>query len=350
VSGELPRLAVRLHGGQGPHASVELARLAERSGLASLWFAENPFARGVMPAAAASAAATSRLGIGIGVVNPYSRHPTLIAMEAGALDELSGGRARLGIGSGIGAAVRRMGFGYERPLSAVREAILILRALLRGEAVSYRGHVFSVEGARLDFMPARPDMPILMAAMGDRGIALAGRIADGLIVSNLCPRGYTERAALILRDVAAKAGRPVPEIVQYVPCVLGPDGRAAREAAREAIGEMLVRFWPASGVWPEWRETMVDESGIPRAEVVAALDRLRRGEPPREVLDERYVAAFAIAGTADQCLDQARDYRRAGADELALGFVGLQPQVDLVALADAIDRSDSRPAPARGTR
>jgi 5,10-methylenetetrahydromethanopterin reductase len=336
VTGELPRLAVRLHGGQDPRASLDLARLAERRGFASLWFAENPFARGVVPAAAACAAATSRLAIGIGVVNPYSRHPAQIAMEAAALDELSEGRARLGIGSGIGAAIRRMGLGYERPLTAVREAILIVRALLRGEAVTYRGRAFTVEGAQLDFRPRRPDMPLHMAAMGDRGIALAGRIADGLIVSNLCPCGYTRRAAAMLRAAAAAAGRPAPEIVQYLPCAVMPDGRAARDAAREAVGEMLARFWPASGPWPPWRETMVAESGVPRPEVVAALDRLRRGEPARQVLDDRYVEAFAIAGTAEECLDQTRAYRNAGADEVALGFVGPQPEAALALLAAAL--------------
>jgi 5,10-methylenetetrahydromethanopterin reductase len=335
MSAPLPRLGLRLHGGMPPLACVELAKRAEHHGFAGLWFAENPFARGALPAAAACAVATRRLTIGLGVVNPYNRHPTLIAMEAGALDELAGGRARLGIGSGIGAAVRQMGFGWERPLSAVREAIAIVRALLRGEGVTCRGRVFSVAGARLGFAPPRPDLPIAMAAMGDRGIALAGEIADGLIVSNMCPLGYSERAIAILR-AAAGGGRPCPEIVQYVPCLPGRDGAAARRAARAAVGEMLAAFWPADDAWPPWRETIVAHSGIPRAEIAAALARLRRGEPAARVLDERYVEAFAIAGTAEECLERASAYRRAGVDELALGFVGPEPQADLAYLADAL--------------
>ena len=117
----LPRLSVRLHGGMTPQACVEQARAAEAAGIDAIWFAENPFARGIMAAAAACALATKTQSIGAGVFNPYGRHPTLIAMEIGALDELSGGRVRLGMGSGLGHAVERMGFSTKRSLTTLRE-------------------------------------------------------------------------------------------------------------------------------------------------------------------------------------------------------------------------------------
>src|SRR5262245_5895402 len=119
----LPKFSVRLHGGLPPQACVTLAKVADEAGFTGLWFAENPFNRGILPAAAACAVETRRIRIGSGVFNPFNRHPTLMAMEIGALDELAGGRARLGIGSGIGTAVQRMGFSYDRPVSAVSDAI-----------------------------------------------------------------------------------------------------------------------------------------------------------------------------------------------------------------------------------
>ena len=118
----MPKLSVRLSGGVDPRRAIDLAAIADANGYESVWFAENAFNRGVLPAASACAAATSRVGIGIGVLNPYNRHPTLIAMEIGALDELAQGRARLGIGSGIASATERMGLSTERPLAAVRDA------------------------------------------------------------------------------------------------------------------------------------------------------------------------------------------------------------------------------------
>src|SRR6266540_3080558 len=151
----MPNVGLRLHGGIDPHRCVELAAAAEANHFASVWFAENPFERGVLPIAAACAVATQRIGIGIGVWTPYNRHPTLIAMEIGALDELAQGRAALGIGSGIAAAIARMGVSAERPLAALRDAFHIVRAMLRGEAVTYEGRAFSVRDVRLGYRPPR---------------------------------------------------------------------------------------------------------------------------------------------------------------------------------------------------
>ena len=279
----LPAIGLRLHGGLDPRACVELTQVAEASGLASVWFAENPFQRGALPAASACAAITRKLRIGLGIINLYSHHPTLIAMEFAALDELAEGRAVLGIGSGIGRLVERMGFKWQ-PLAAVRDGIHILRGLLAGEEVSHRGRVFSVEKAKLGFAPLRPNLPIYMAAMGDRSLALCGRLTDGLIVSNLCPPLYTERAVAIVRRAAAEAGRAAPAVVQYVPCVALPDRGVARRSAMAQIGEMMATFWPADNAWPALRNTIVELSGIPKAEFVAALDRLRGGTPTEAVL------------------------------------------------------------------
>ena len=332
---ELPEIGVRLHGGLDPRSCIDFAKAAEVNGFASVWFAENPLQRGVLPAASACALTTQRLRIGLGIVNVYSHHPTLIAMEFAALDELAEGRARLGIGSGIGRLIERMGFAWQ-PLAALRDAIPIIRGMLAGEEVTHLGRVFSVEKARLAFRPRSPQTPVYMAAMGDRSLQLCGRLADGLIVSNMCPPGYTERAVAIIKAAAVAAGRSPPAVVQYVPCVARPDREAARQAARVAIGEMLTAFWPTSGEWPALRETIVAHSGIEKQEFVVALDRLRRGEPASRVLDDRFVEAFAIAGTAEECLAGAARYRRAGVDELVLTFAGAEPARDIGYLGRAL--------------
>ena len=335
IRAELPVIGVRLHGGLAPRTCIELAKVAEASGLASVWFAENPFQRGALPAATACAAMTRNLRIGLGIVNVYSHHPTLIAMEFAALDELAAGRAVLGIGSGIGRLVERMGFKWQ-PLASIRDAIQILRGLLAGEEVSYRGRAFSVDKARLSFVPPRLNVPIYMAAMGDRSLALCGQLADGLIVSNLCPPRYTERAVALVRQAAAEAGRAAPGVVQYVPCAAMPDREAARRAALAQIGEMMATFWPADDTCPVLRETIVELSGIPRVAFVAALRRLRGGETAEAVLDDRFIDAFAIAGTAEDCLARAANYRTAGVDELALTFAGNEPVAQIEYLGAAI--------------
>src|SRR5262249_61291775 len=99
---------------------------------------------------------------------------------------------------------------------------------------------------------------------------------------------------------------------------------------------------PLRGPGPAAREAIVRSSGIPRAEFAAALGRLRSGAAAPEALDDRFVDAFAIAGTAEDCLARAVDYKRSGAGELALTFAGAQPETDIEYLASALgqDRSD----------
>jgi 5,10-methylenetetrahydromethanopterin reductase len=331
---ELPAISIRVSGAVAPGRCIELAKAADDAGLATVWFAENPFQRGIMATAGACAVATRRLRIGVGVVNPYMRHPAQIAMDFAALDELSGGRAILGIGSGIAGALRRTGFDTGRPVAAVREAIEIIRAMLAGQSATLNGQVFKVDAAQLDF-PAR-HLPIYMAAASGRALRVCGAIADGFIVSNMTPPRLTRRMAAMVANAAAEAGRPKPSVVQYAPCAVAADGETARRAVKAAIGEALALLWPAGDPWPQRREAAVVESGIPRGVFIAALGRLRRGEAATEVLDERFVAAFAIAGTPQECLQQAARYREAGADELALTFTGVQPAQSITQLAAAL--------------
>ena len=333
----LPRLGIRLHGGLSPAECVALARAAEAAGLAAVWFAENPFGRGVLPAAAAAAAATRLVRIGIGVFNPFNRHPSLMAMEIGALDELAGGRAALGIGSGIAEAVERMGFASDRPLAAVGDAIRIVRAMLAGETVDHAGRAFSVEGVRLDYGPTRPDLPILMAARGPQSLALCGRIADGVMLSNMCSPAFAADAVAAVGAAARRAGRAPPgEAVQYVPCALRRDRADAVREMKRALGPMVSSFWALGAHRPAARAAMLCGSGIEDGEFASVVAALGRGEEAAQVLDDRFMRAFGIAGTAEDCLEQAAVYRWAGITELGLTFIGASPADDIAALGQAV--------------
>jgi len=332
---ELPKLSVRLSGAIDPRRCIEIAKMADANRYHSVWFAENAFGRGVLPAASAASAATQSIGIGIGVLNPYNRHPTLIAMEIGALDELAQGRARLGIGSGIAASTERMALSTDRPLAAVRDAITIVRALLKGEEIDYAGGVFSARKVKLDYPPRRPDMPLLMAARGEQALALCGKIADGLIISNMCPAEFTQAAVLAVRDAARQAQRPIPaQVVQYIPCAVRLDRAEAYALAKKAIGEMLPSFWSLAQRLPAAKAAMLRAKALSESDFAGAAARLRAGEGATDALDDRFVEAFAIAGTAEEALAQARRYGEAGATELVLTFAGRRPEPDMQYLAN----------------
>ena len=320
-------MALRCHGGLPPAACVEQAVAAERAGFSSVWFAENPYGRGAWPAATACAVATRRLRIGLGVFNPYNRHPTLMAMEIAAFDELCEGRAVLGIGAGIPSRVSRMQVPTDRPIAAVRDAVTLTRRLLRGETVTYAGKVFSADGVRLELSPRRTDLPILTAAMGDQALRLCGELADGVIISNLAPPAFTRRAVGIIREAAARVGRSAPrEVVQYVPCAVGDDGDEARRRAKTAVAAMLIAYRAtASGAT---RAAIAEYNGLTPDEFAQAMARLDRGEP----LDDRLLAQYAVAGTAEECLAQCRGYAKAGVTELALAPIGERGVEDIARL------------------
>jgi 5,10-methylenetetrahydromethanopterin reductase len=205
-----------------------------------------------------------------------------------------------------------------------------VRAMLAGEEVTYAGRAFSADKAKLEYRPPRPDMPLLMAARGEQALALCGKIADGLMISNLCPPDFTRQAVETVDKSARAVGRPpLAEVVQYVPCAVRRDRAEAQHLAKAAIGDILPGFWSLGERVPAAKAALLRAAELSEDDFAAAAVRLRAGEAAVDVLDDRFVAAFAIAGTADDCLEQARRYRAAGASELALTFVGAQPRQDM---------------------
>src|SRR5829696_442764 len=335
----MKKIGIRLHGGMDPRRCVELAKAAEANNFSSVWFAENPFERGVLPSAAACACATKRLGIGIGVWNPYNRHPTLIAMEIGSLDALANGRASLGIGSGLAGAMQKIGVDSKKSLAALRDTFKIVRGLLRGEEVTHSGAVFSIQGVKLGYSPPRSDLPLLMAARGEKTLRLCGQIADGLVVSNMCPPGFTAYAVGVARNAAGEAGRTFPDnVVQYVPCMVRPDGAEARRAIKTPLAAMVKQYWALAQKVPAAMDSMVRYSNIPALEVANAVERMQAGDNPEQVLDDRFVNAFTIAGNAEQCLERIATYERAGVSELALTILGDQPVTDMEYFGRALNK------------
>ncbi|HVY56609.1 MAG TPA: LLM class flavin-dependent oxidoreductase [Xanthobacteraceae bacterium] len=336
----LPKISIRVDGSMPPRDCVELAKAADDAGFAGVWFAENAFARGILPAAAACAVATARVRINAGVFNPYSRHPTMMAMEIGALDELSGGRASLSIGAGIQSAAAKMGFDAEKPVPALRDTLAIVRGLLHGEEVDHAGPGFSARKIRLNYRP-RADIPVYLAGRGHLTVKLAGEAADGLLVSNMCSLEFAGRLAEAMRSSARAAGRDAPRhVVQYMPCATHSDSRQALNAAKHAIGDMLPRFWALGQKLGSAKDALLSGTPMGEDEFADVAARLRAGGDPAQVLDDRYALAFSLAGTPDECLKLAASYKAAGIDELALTFSGPTAKEEIAAIGGALARAE----------
>jgi 5,10-methylenetetrahydromethanopterin reductase len=138
---------------------VDLARLSESLGYRGFWYTDVRFARECYVGLTAVALQTKTLKVGPGVTDPYSRHPAITAAAIATLDEVSGGRAVLGLGIG-GAGFRELGIETKLPVAALREAVDIIRALLDGGEVTVQGKVVSLAGGKLQFEPVRRKIPV----------------------------------------------------------------------------------------------------------------------------------------------------------------------------------------------
>jgi probable F420-dependent oxidoreductase len=224
-----------------PAELAEAAGLAERAGFASVWATEF-YDRSATIALAAMAHATSTIDLGSAIAYAFGRTPLVLAAEARDLDELSGGRITLGLGTGT----RRMqqdwhGLDGEHPAARMEELVPLLRRLWRlhegpieHDGRFYRLHVHPTAPPR---QPLRLDTPIYMAGVNARMIEAAGAVADGLVGHPLfTPEYVREVARPALARGAERAGRTEPPpIAGYLTCSVAEDRDAARRDAAAII-------------------------------------------------------------------------------------------------------------------
>ena len=240
-----PELGVALPTREPVAALVEAALQAEALGYAQVWLTDDRLQRDPFTVLAALAVATSTVRLGPGVTNPFSRHPALIATAVATLDELSGGRAVLGLGAG-GTNHRALGVRRETPVAALAEAVELVRGLLAGREVTMDGRVVRAEQARLDFEPLRRAIPIYLGARGPKMLELAGAVADGAIVGNIAaPEGWRYALGHIAAG-AERAGRDPAslELTAWVYCAVDDDPAAALDAIRPQVATSLATSRP----------------------------------------------------------------------------------------------------------
>lgn len=265
---------------------VALARCAEESGYDRCRIYDEGLAtRDVHVVSAAVAAATERLLIGPGITNPYTRHPAQSIAALASLDELSGGRAMIGIGAGGSLTLDPLGIERRRPLAAVEEFIVAARQLLTGQSVDLDGETLTLRAARLDF--GRRDIPIWLAGRGPRILDLGGRVADGVILDFLHDTTLTDSVSRV-RDAATGASRNVA--LSYSTSVVMTD--ADLEAVRPHMTYRLVDT-PAA---------VRDAIGLDDATVGRIRGALADGlDAAARLVRDEWVLPFVVHGDAATC-------------------------------------------------
>lgn len=302
------RIGLLLGSTTPPERIAELARAAEDAGFGELWIPEDYFFLGGIAASAIALGATERIPVGVAVVSSVVRHPALLAMETATLARAYPGRFRPGIGHGVPAWTAQMSLTVPSPMSALRETVTGVRSLLAGQTVTDTGRVHSFNEVALTHPPVEP-VPLYTGVLGDKGVALTGEIADGLVVSVLATIEYVAAARQKL-DKAAQGRERRPELVVLVAVNLVRDDASA-VAAREAIKPVLAFYLAATGPNPLLEmvganETLADMLARGGPEVVLA-------EMPAEWVDQ-----FALAGTAADARVRIQEFLDAGADRVVV--------------------------------
>jgi F420-dependent oxidoreductase-like protein len=242
------RLALNLnYSGASVALDMDKVLEAERLGYDSVWTAEAYGSDAVTPAAWI-AARTTRIHVGTGIMQIPARTPAMTAMTAMTLDALSGGRFRLGLGvSGPQVVEGWHGQAFGKPLVKTREYVDIVRTIWKREKpLEFRGEYYQIPYAGADatglgkplksILHGRPTLPIYLAAVGPKNVALAAEIADGWI-----PVFFSARRSAIAREWLAegfrRGGRSGDgfDVMPMVPVVVGPDAAACRAVVKPRV-------------------------------------------------------------------------------------------------------------------
>jgi 5,10-methylenetetrahydromethanopterin reductase len=308
---------------------VDIAARAEALGYDDLWVADERFFREVYTVLGLMAARTRRIRLGPGVTDPYSRHPALTAMALATLDEVSGGRALLGLGAGV-SGFRELGVNAARSAVAMREAVEVIRGLLAGQTVKVKGEQVSFADGRLDFTPRRAEVPIYVASQRKAGCRVAGLVADGAIMQGCVaePLGHFFRE--MVAEGARRAGRDAArvELVARINVCIADDAGAARDVMRPTIVRSLAAQRPDFFTFQQAGL----EVPAPLHEQVLRLPYTHDPTPLRRLaplVPDAFVDAVTLAGPPTTVAEGVIRLARGGMGQLMVYPLGVEGRMDV---------------------
>ena len=295
---------------------VRMAEVAEQLGYKGVWIADShSVMRDAYTILTVLAIKTQRIKLATGVTHTVTRHPAVLANSWASLQELSGGRAVLGIGVGE-SAVANLGLRPEK-LAVFEEKVKVIRALLRGEAIEYEGYEIK--------MPwSRAEVPIVMACSGPRSLQLGGRLADGVLFQVGSDPAFVRYALDNIRFGAEQAGRKLEDLKLYmrVACAVSLE----REPARESVkGYAAVAAGTTFKTVPReyFDEALWDELACFKSQYDYAEHGSNQAKH-KALLTDRIIDAIAIAGTPEEAVPRFQEIIDMGID----GFVMPAGMVD----------------------
>ena len=307
------RVALYLQDAHSLQDAIEYVKYAEDAGFEAVWQAESRLVRDAIVPMAAFAAVTSRIKIGSGVINNWTRNAAVIAATFLTLDDLAQDRVYCGIGAWWDPLAAKVGIQRRKNLLAMREVVTVVRRLLSRERVTFQGEFVQMEDVELDVVHGRKEarnVPIYIGATGPQMMALTGEIADGVVLNYLVSPGYNDSAMAQLEIGARKAGRTVDDIdrPQLVVCSVDSDRDRALDAARKLVTQYLGQqphIMKASGV----SQDLLDEIG----QVLTWPATEEQIMEAMKLVPDDVVQMITASGTPDEVKAKVREYISSGA-------------------------------------
>ncbi len=278
-------------------------KLAEDNGFEYCWITDHYNNRNVYMALTTIAAATNKIKLGPGVTNPYIRSPAITASAMVTLDEVSGGRAVLGIGPGDKATFDALGIEWVKPVSTIKKAIGDIRKLMAGEKLE--------TGAQLAIKPSTT-IPIYMGAQGPKMLETAGMIADGVLINASNPKDF-EAAVPLIKKGAENAGRSMDEIDVAAYACMSVDKKP--EKAKQAA--IPVVAFIAAGSPP----IVLERHGIETEKVEKIREALKKGDfgTAFGTVDDTMLEAFSLYGTPEEVVEKIKKLSEMGVTQVVAG-------------------------------
>ncbi|MDE3095056.1 MAG: LLM class flavin-dependent oxidoreductase [Chloroflexota bacterium] len=299
---------------------VERAKIADDLGVESAWVAE-AWGRDAFSMLTQLALATKHIQLGTAIVNVFSRTPAVLAMTFGTLDELSGGRALIGLGSsGANVVEHWHGVPFDRPATRLREYVQIIDMIMRRQKLQYEGKVFHLgRGFTMQFPTLRDHIPTYIASITPKSMAQTGEIADGWIPI-YWPKDKIQEGVATIMQGARKAGKARADITVAPSIVMQITDAGSAEQVRMQARAPIAFYVGRMGTY--YYEMLVRNGFEEEVRQIRAGWEARDPKAAAAGVSDRMLEQTAVVGPLERCKEDLDERRALGVDLPLIGMPG----------------------------